>query len=293
MKKKALMAMLSVCVAMEMTACGKNAGTTEVEETVATEESVEADIQAEAEADAQTEGEAEASTVDEEGVEPEQTGEDASENEESSEEIENGADDSADGQEFPIIDQVVLDQDKSEEYGVNSISCYDLDQYLDENGDLQADISSDESYYEEYSGRWAYPEITPCRFFGELTMTSRVDQSSSYTAVDSETGEKLSYIILSGKYMYNGARDQVGHEFEGGQINRYDIPFSIQNVDGEQDVINECMEMTLESDEVFRINSYYFAVGNFTVIVQSGTELTQKDVQLIADNISLTDGTEQ
>ena len=291
MKKKTLMAILPLCVAMAMTACGGNADTAEVKETTkveattATEESAEAGTPAEAED--------EASTGDEESVESDQTGEDASENEESSEEIENGADDSAVGQEFPIIDQAVLDQDKSEEYGVNSISCYDLDQYLDENGDLQADISSDESYYEEYSGRWAYPEITPCRFFGELTMTSRVDQSSSYTAVDSETGEKLSFIILSGKYMYNGARDQVGHEFESGQINRYDIPFAIQNVDGEQDVINECMEMTLESDEVFRINSYYFAVGNFTVIVQSGTELTQEDVQLIADNISLTDGTEQ
>ena len=50
-EEKALTAMLSVCVAMAMTACGKNAGTTEVGETVAAEESVEADTQAEAEAD--------------------------------------------------------------------------------------------------------------------------------------------------------------------------------------------------------------------------------------------------
>ena len=51
MKKKALMAILPLCVAMVMTACGGNADTAEVKETTATEESVEADAQTEAEAE--------------------------------------------------------------------------------------------------------------------------------------------------------------------------------------------------------------------------------------------------
>ncbi len=63
MKKKALMAILPLCVAMAMTACGGNADTaevketTKVEETTAAEESAEADAQTEAEAEEQAESE--------------------------------------------------------------------------------------------------------------------------------------------------------------------------------------------------------------------------------------------
>lgn len=59
MKKKVQMALLPLCVAMAMTACGGNADTaevketTKVEETTATEESAEADAQKEAEAEKQ------------------------------------------------------------------------------------------------------------------------------------------------------------------------------------------------------------------------------------------------
>ncbi len=71
MKKKALMAILSLCVAMAMTACGGNADTAEVKETTVAEETAEADAQTEAEesveADAQAETEAEEAQIEEAG----------------------------------------------------------------------------------------------------------------------------------------------------------------------------------------------------------------------------------
>ncbi len=57
MKKKALMTILPLCVAMAMTACGGNADTAEVKETTVAEETAEADAQTEAEAEEQAESE--------------------------------------------------------------------------------------------------------------------------------------------------------------------------------------------------------------------------------------------
>ena len=85
------------------------------------------------------------------------------------------------------------------------------------------------------------------------------------------------------------------------------LPISI---DGEQDVISDYREIMLleeeEEDEngekldtpeevIHGFYSYYFTVGNFTVVLQPEvkTELTQEDVQLIADNIRLTNGMER
>ena len=294
MKKKALMTILLLCVAVAMTACGGNGDTAEVKEPMVTEENAEADT--------------EASTVDEEAVESEQTEGESPENEKSFEEIEIGADGSVNGQEFPIIDEAVLREDKSDDYGVHSISSYDIDQYIDEDGNLKSDISSGESFYYEYSGRWAYPKITPCRFFGELTLTSRIDASSMYSSVDLETGATLSFNISSGKDVYNSSEYQIGYEFEDGQPNTYNRAFTIQTIDGEQDVISDYREIMLleEEDEngekldtpeevIHGFYSYYFTVGNFTVVLQPEvkTELTQEDVQLIADNIRLTNGMER
>ncbi len=55
MKKKALMTILPLCVAMAMTACGGNADTAEVKETTVAEETVEADVETEEEAGEQAE----------------------------------------------------------------------------------------------------------------------------------------------------------------------------------------------------------------------------------------------
>ena len=60
MKKKALMTILPLCVAMAMTACGGNADTAEVKETTVAEETAEADAQTEAEAEAAAKAQKEA-----------------------------------------------------------------------------------------------------------------------------------------------------------------------------------------------------------------------------------------
>ncbi len=295
MKKKAVMTILSLCAAVAVTACGGKADTAEVQETTAAEES--------AEADAGTEEEAAASMVGEDAAEAEQTGEEAPENEESFEEIEIGADGSVNGQDFPMIDEVVRSQDKSDAYGVYSISCYDLDQYLDEEGYMQSDIASTDTFYYEYTGRWAYPKITPCRFFGELVLTSRTDFSSDYRSTDTETGKGLSFNICSGKDYYNSMKQGTGSDAEVSEM-----VFTIQTMVGSSDVMHEYREIMLLSDKdengealdtleevVYGFDVYCFDVGNFTVTLQpdAGTKLTQEDVQLIADNIRLTNGMER
>lgn len=295
MKKKAVMIILTLCAAVAMTACGGKAGMAEMQDTTAAEESAEADAQAEAEAVAPT--------VDEDAVEAEQTGEDALENEESFEEIEIGADGSVNGQEFPMIDEAVRSQDKSDAYGVYSISCYDLDQYLDEEGYMQSDIASADNFYYEYTGRWAYPKITPCRFFGGLVLTSRTDFSSDYRSTDTETGNGLSFNICSGKDYYNSMKQGTGSDAEVSEM-----AFTIQTMDGSSDVMHEYREIMLLNDKdengealdaleevIYGFDVYCFAVGNFTVTLQpdAGTKLTQEDVQLIADNIRLTNGMER
>ena len=55
MKKKALMTILPLCVAMAMTACSGNADTAEVKETTVAEETAEADVETEEEAGEQAE----------------------------------------------------------------------------------------------------------------------------------------------------------------------------------------------------------------------------------------------
>ncbi len=60
MKKKALMTIMPLCVAMAMTACGGNAGTAEVKEITVAEETAEADAQTEAEAEAAAKAQKEA-----------------------------------------------------------------------------------------------------------------------------------------------------------------------------------------------------------------------------------------
>lgn len=287
MKKKALTVILSLCVAMALTACSGNAETTEVEETA-----VVADAQAEAEAEEQ-----------EEAVESEQTENEASADEESSEEIESG-------DEFPIIEQAVIDNDKSDEYGVYSTSCFDLDEFLDDNGELPGSGDWENTDWDTYTGRWAYPEITPCQFFDELTLSERSDKSEVYWV------DGFTMFISSGLWVWNWKlEDSMDPHFAEYEACPRHL-FTAQTADGETDVLvitdsfkssglyaegEEYNEDEVEWTE-YKYNTYVFHIGNFTVelMCDSGEwsetgeafDLSEDDIQLIIDNIHLTDGTE-
>lgn len=288
MKKKALTVILPLCVAMAMTACGGNAETAEAEETAVTVET-----QAEAEAEEQ-----------EEAIESEQTENEASADEESSEEIESGDDGTVNGDEFPIIEQAVIDNDKSDEYGVYSTSCFDLDEFLDEEGMLPGVYETTD--WDEYTGRWAYPEITPCKFFDGLRLTYRSDKYEMLVFDGNDTIFGFNMCISSGPESYNYwnqfANDPDYAEFDG----YYKYMFTAQTSGGETEVLSmidtstvyEGTDVDFDSSDGTDVieTSYLFTVGNFTVDiapfwsydVDNPNELSEEDLQLIIDNIHLT-----
>lgn len=308
MKKKVLTAILPVFVAMAMTACGGNADTEEVGETKAITENTEADAQAEADTGT--------IAADEEAG---AAGEKTPEAGEAFDEIEIGADGSVNGQDFPVIGSYVSEQDKSADYGVNSISCYDLDEFLDENGEVPEEWTGyDSKESNEYSGRWAYPEITPCRFFDDLTLISRTDCSSEYQSRDTETDAFIQMSVASGLGDYNLSQGGAGHDRSDSNVITSEIMFTAQTVTGETEVIHEHTEHFLTSggqgetdeednetekaqeetnvvEEMFVLHRYYFSVGSFsvTVSVSGGTQLSEDDIQLIIDNIRVTNGMER
>ena len=311
MKKKILTAIVPVCAAVMMTACGGNAGTTEAGEITAITENAEADVQAETETGAVM-GYKEAAAS--ERIEEEEP-----ENEVFSGKIELAADGSVNGKDFPVVGSYAAEQDKSADYSVKSMSCLDLDEFLDENGETPAEWEGyDSKESNEYSGRFAYPEITPCRFFDDLTLISRTDCSSEYQSNDIKTGAFVQLSVASGLNDYNHRQGDVGSSGSGSKNKTSEIMFTAQTVTGETEVVHEHTEHIVTAggqaeaeeddnefeaagekmdvvEEIYLMNRYYFYVGNFsvTVAVSGGTQLTEDDIRLIIDNIRLTNGVEE
>lgn len=251
--------------------------------------------------------------MDEEAVESGQTEDEVSADMESSEavEIDTGEKD------FPVIDPYVIEQDKSDEYGVYSISCFDLDQFLDENGHISEDWDWESKEYVEYSGRFAYPKLTPCRFFDTLYLDDRTDHEESLYGVDSETGNGLSINIYTGLDFYDDMENMIGYKSSSPNNGPYEYMFTAELPDGQTDVIaqwsiamvssssgnyeeDENGDLVFVEDEEgatteeYKTYHYFYSLGHFSVsLLWSGEELTQDEVQLIIDNIRLTNGTER
>lgn len=302
MKKKALMTILLLCVTMAMTACGGNAETTKDTETTATEESTEVETQTETEDETPTE-------EDTEDAEPEPT-------EEPVEEVIQ--------YEFGEVVEHALEQDKSADYGVNSTSSYDVAQFI-KDGQPEWTIDTDYSNpeYSEFTGRFAYPEITPSELFDSAIIRDRTDNSqdiSVWNTANEENG--LTVTMRPGAWYYNDSSSVVG------SIPTYSIPFSIGTIDGSCEVVLVCNQImsypdwvqynengdcidsegnVLEYDEEYNlldkdgniiemvdkglVSIYIYKLGDFTIDVSGlNFELTQEQMQTIADSIHLVGG---
>lgn len=285
MRKKALTIILPLCAAMAMTACGGNADTTEVEETTVIEESMEADAQAEAEAP----------TMDEEAevVEAEVTVD------EEPEDVEEGYNPATQYEgKFYMVSQDVLDNDKSEEYGIYSESCFDLDQYLDENGSLPMIYDQDDPILTTYSGRWAYPEVTQCDIFNNMLLKTKVDMYERFDFSD-KLGNDTTLTIDSGPSHYDIMKGHSDTPYE-----LYDtkpVPmFTADTVDGTTDVLKRTMWIDFGGTMYYH-NEYIFKIGNFSITVKCQEtedgedliEMTEEEIQEIIDNIRLTNGLER
>lgn len=300
MKKKALMAVLPLCAAMAMTACGGNADTTEVKETAVTEESAEADTQAEVEA--------EASTVDEKPIEPGQTEEEpVDENAEDDGSADNSDTLDVSNMEFMELYGEAIEQDKSADYGINSTSSYDLLQFIGEDGTVEWEYEFEGKEHSEFSGRFAYPTLVQGDVFPMALIENRTDADESVCVY--EDGERsFSITFLVGTNTWNFSKDQI--EYASGMgSNTYEIPYSIDTVDGTEEVIHERFVFetyaeegdfneegvyvnadgeAIESVESTPLHVYLYKLGAFTVDVNTGSkEISQEEMQAIADNIVL------
>lgn len=300
MKKKALMAVLPICVTMAMTACGGNADATGVEETAVTEENAEADALAEVEA--------EASTADEEPVESEQTGEEPVDG---NVEGDDSADDSdtfdVSNMKFMELYGEAIEQDKSADYGINSTSSDDLLQFIGEDGTVEWEYEFEGKEHSEFSGRFAYPTLVQGDVFPMALIERRTDVDESVCVY--EDGERaFSITFLVGTNSWNFTKDQIEYAGSMGS-NTYDIPYSIDTVDGTEEVIHERFvfetypaEGDFNEDGVYvgtdgeviepvesdPIHVYLYKLGAFTVDVNAGLkEISQEEMQAIADNIVL------
>lgn len=290
MKKIALTVILPLCAVMAMTACGGNADTAEVEETTVIAESTEDDEQEETKT--------EASTVVEEAIEESEVVEEEVIVEEEPEEPEITVVSKYEGL-FYSVSQDVLDNDKSDEYGIYSESCFDLDQYLDEEGNVPGywNFDSDESNY--YTGRWAYPEIIQCNIFNDMCLFYKTDVFEKFTFND-KSGNESNLAIASGIYGYNFDKElsEMAQHVSDGRIPVF--MFTAETMDGTTDVYSSVREYNDDTTSRYSVE-YMFNIGNFSITVQCAEtlgdenpiEMTEEELQEIIDNIRLTNGLER
>lgn len=262
MQKKVAMILVGGLVACLICGCGQSEVSTDtmatVDETMAEGTEVTEEV-----------GQVEESTIEGDTKEDEETVSDSSTDEFVEE---NGEDETVEGDEFPAINEYVLEQDNSDEYGVYSTSCYDLEQYLDDEGSLP------DANYDEYSGRWAYPVFTPCRFFTDLEITYRADAFEFLEGTDIETDTDIRITVTSGGHI------EDNRTF--GSDAAPELMFTAQTTDGEIDVFHLMGQGTiLRGEETYDSYFYYFYIANFEISVNLEYELDKEEVQLIIDNI--------
>ncbi len=164
------------------------------------------------------------------------------------------------------------DWDKSEEYGINSTSCYDLNQYLDEDGNLPIEWLDDPETGMYYSGRWAYPELMDCRFYTDVHLTERTDRCEVLYASDSKTDSNVNITIFSGLSAYS--TDVKLSEFGRGEV--LEIPT-------ESGIVNVMLSDSYDG------MVYSFPIGNFSINVHwcNDERLTEEELIILIDNIIL------
>lgn len=247
-----------------------------------------------------------AEEVEEEVTEPDETNVEETATDESPEVEEESE---SETEEFPIITDEALAQDKSADYGVYSTSSFDLDQFLDENGETPEDWNWESKEYSEFSGRFAYPDITQCELMDSVRIYNRTDCSEGLSVESKDGTRYIGIVFSSGLDMYHSQKSYVGDDWGGVVITAM---FTAQTNEGETEVLHQTSTVSessmyladedgnpidedgnpidpnaIEMNEYID-NQYIFNIGNFTVWVYADKdELTEDEIQMIIDNISL------
>ena len=197
--------------------------------------------------------------------------------------------------EFPAISPTAMLKDKSDEYGVYSISSYDIQEFLDEDGVLIDGDDADNLIYSEYSGRWAYPKLVWCDLLQDAEVIDRTD-SDEYILSHSENHDcNISTFIYGGLSLYNSSLHNAIYDgIDGIDLWRENVEY----VDGYTDIIHVLSSgaITDEAGDTVELvsHSYIFKIADFSVMVIAGRdELSESEVFELVDSIRPTNGMER
>lgn len=175
----------------------------------------------------------------------------------------------------------IMEQDKSEEYGVNSTSSEDAYQFLNEEGAfILGSLGETENVGNyDYSGRFAYPTIVKNDLFTECLVSYRSDHSMiiDCRGKDGIVTNTISFTLGNDNYEFTKnapLSDYVPPTEEFGTVN---------TEEGETTVLSR------DSSEKLGFSIYVYKLGAFTVQIQynNDTMYTPEELQAVVDVIKL------
>lgn len=179
-----------------------------------------------------------------------------------------------------ILCDYVIEQDKSDEWGVNSTSSADALQFVDDDGMYiyQSLGETDVTGNYDFSGRFAYPVVNTNEFFKSTEIEYRSDLKMVVNCRNEEDRIMNVVTINLGHDDYDLTKNV---ETEG--VTPTTEYGTVITSEGETDVLLK------DATEDLTFSNYIYRLGAFTVKIQRNTDTlyTPEELQLIVDSIKL------
>lgn len=179
-----------------------------------------------------------------------------------------------------VLCDYVIEQDKSDEWGVHSTSSADALQFIDDNGMYiyQSLGETDVTGNYDFSGRFAYPVVNTNEFFKTTEIEYRSDLHMVVNCRNEEDRIMNVVTIRLGHDNYDLTKNA---ETEG--VTPTTEYGTVITSEGETDVLLK------DATEDLTFSSYTYRLGAFTVKIQRNTDTlyTPEELQLIVDSIKL------
>lgn len=179
-----------------------------------------------------------------------------------------------------VLCDYVIEQDKSDEWGVHSTSSADALQFVDDDGMYiyQSLGETDVTGNYDFSGRFAYPVVNTNEFFKTTEIEYRSDLHMVVNCRNEEDRIMNVVTIRLGHDNYDLTKNV---ETEG--VTPTTEYGTVVTSEGETDVLLK------DATEDLTFSSYTYRLGAFTVKIQRNTDTlyTPEELQLIVDSIKL------
>lgn len=179
-----------------------------------------------------------------------------------------------------VLCDYVIEQDKSDEWGVHSTSSADALQFIDDNGMYiyQSLGETDVTGNYDFSGRFAYPVVNTNEFFKTTEIEYRSDL---HMVVNCRNEEDRIMNVVTIKLGHDAYDLTKNVETEG--VTPTTEYGTVITSEGETDVLLK------DATEDLTFSSYTYRLGAFTVKIQRNTDTlyTPEELQLIVNSIKL------